>query len=42
MKDFVREAYGDVFRYLEIEAVRWMYFHNMGSERMSMRRVMVL
>ena len=42
MKDFVREEYEDIFRYLEIGAVREMYFLNMESERMSLRGVIVL
>ena len=41
-KDFVREGYGDVFRYFEIRAVRYVYFLNMESERMSIRGVIVL
>ena len=36
-KDFVKEWYGDVFRYSEIEVVRQVYFLNMESERMSIR-----
>ena len=31
-KNFVREEYGDVFRYLEILTVRYMYFLNMERE----------
>ena len=42
MRNFVKEEYGDVFRYLEIGAVRSVYFLNMESERMSIRRVIVL
>ena len=34
-KDFVGEEYGDVFRYLEIRAVKYVYFLNMESEIMS-------
>ena len=41
-KDFVREEYGDVFRYLEIGEVRYVYFLNMKSEGMSIRGVIVL
>ena len=40
-KDFVREEYGNVFRYLEIGVVRYVYFLNMESERMSIKEVIV-
>ena len=36
-KDFVREGYVDVFRYLEIGAIRYVYFLIMEGERMSIR-----
>ena len=38
----MRKEYGDVLMYLEIWAVREMYFLNMKSERVSIRRVIVL
>ena len=37
MKDFVREKYGDVFSYLKIGTVRWTYFLDMESEKMSIK-----
>ena len=41
-KDFIREEYGDVFKYLEIRAIRLMYFLNMENERMSIIRGVIV